>query len=87
MDRNHIKYLVNLGLILSFIITFVSGIMKYPGLLPRLGINYFKLPMGAISLAHDWGGNAMGVFVLFHLILNRRWLVDTTRKIFSRKNN
>jgi hypothetical protein len=83
MNSNKIKYLINIGMGFSFLTSFVTGLIKYPGLLPRLGFDYFGWPLGAISLVHEWSGITMGAFVFLHLVLNRKWIIDTTKKIFK----
>lgn len=84
MDKIKLKYAIDAGLAVSFLGVFVTGIMKFPGLLKSIGIDVKSLPFGAISKLHDWSGIAMGIFVLVHLILNWQWIVCMTKRYFGR---
>jgi len=87
MEKNKIKYFVDVGLLISFILVVVTGIIKFGTLLRAIGINlnYKELPMSQISLIHDWSGVFMVVFVLVHLILNIDWIISTTKDFFKKK--
>ncbi len=87
MDKNKIKYFVDVGLGISFILVLVTGVIKFGTLLRAVGINlnYKELPMSQISLVHDWSGVFMGLFVLIHLILNIDWIISTTKDFFRKK--
>jgi len=54
-----------------------------------LGIThlYFVLPMGSIRIWHEWTSIAMSLLVWIHLILNWKWIINTTRKIFKKSNS
>ncbi|MBN2112340.1 DUF4405 domain-containing protein [Candidatus Woesearchaeota archaeon] len=83
MDSIKLKYWVNVGLIISFLAVAATGIIKFPGLLLKIGINVKNLPFGKISKVHDWAGIAMSLLVLVHLIQNWSWIVAMTKKIFK----
>jgi len=87
MEKNKIKYFIDVGLLISFIVVLVTGIIKFGTLLRTIGINlnYKELPMSQISLVHDWSGIFMGLFVLVHLILNIDWIIATTKDFFKKK--
>jgi len=85
MDKIKLKYFVDLGMGLSFLVVFFTGIFKFPGL-----TNYFKfiyriIPGFNISRVHDWAGLIMGIFVFVHLVLNWNWIVAMTKNIFKGK--
>lgn len=85
MDKRIIaKYWVNIGLTISFLVVFITGVIKFPGFLKSLGVNVKDLPWKQISLWHDWSGIVMGALVLFHLIQNWNWMAGVTKKIFSK---
>ena len=88
MDKNKIKYFVDFGLLISFLIVTVTGIFKFGSLLRAVGIDpaYSELPMRAISAWHDWSGVALALLVLIHLILNFDWIVATTKCFFKKKD-
>lgn len=85
MDNIKLKYWVNIGLIISFLIAFVTGIIKFPGLLLKLGISSKGLPWRQITRLHDWSGVVMGVLVFVHLVQNWSWMVAMTKKTFGKK--
>ena len=85
MDKSKLNYWIDVGLIISFLIAAVTGVLKFPGLLPSLGISYSSLPMRQITRAHDWWGIVMTVLVLVHLFLHWKWLVVMTKSLFKKK--
>ncbi len=87
MVKNKIKYFVDVGLLISFLIVTVTGFVKFGTLLRTVGINleYSELPMKAISAWHDWSGVVLAFLVLVHLILNFDWIVATTKDFFKKK--
>lgn len=86
MDRGIINYIVDMGLVLAFILSFFTGILKWPGLVIKLGLSYSDLPMGAITKIHDFSSLAMGLLVLIHIIMHWRWIVSFTKKLLGGKN-
>lgn len=86
MDRGILNYIVDMGLAITFILSFFTGITKWPGLVQKFGLSYNDLPMRAITLIHDWSGLIMGLLVLVHIILHWKWIVAFTKKILAKKN-
>jgi hypothetical protein len=85
MYRAQLKYIVDVGLAISFILCFVTGVIKFPGFIRAIGATHRVLPMRDLTLIHDWTGVLMGLLVLAHLVLNYRWIITMTRQIFGRK--
>ncbi len=85
MDRNKLRYLVDLCLALTFFLCFFTGVAKFPGFLRAIGILGVIAPIRDLSLIHDWSGVAMGVMVMIHLALNYRWIVGMTRAIIEKR--
>jgi len=77
------KWLIDVLMGISFLVCFVTGLLKYQDLLQVTGLNSVVLPFALISDLHDWTGLLMGLFVFLHLVLNRRWIVATTKKILA----
>lgn len=77
------KYLVDIGLGISFLVCFVTGIVKLPGFARFLHTASMALPGTPISVLHDMSGVFMGLFALIHLILNRKWIASVTRKLLG----
>jgi cytochrome b subunit of formate dehydrogenase len=85
MYRAQIKYIVDVGLAVSFILCFITGVIKFPGFLRAIGATRVVLPMRDLTLIHDWSGILLGLLVLVHLVLNYRWIITMTRQIFGKK--
>ena len=84
MNKAKLNYFIDIGLTITFILAFITGIIKWPALLPKLGISYADAPMRTFTLIHDWSGLIMGLLVLVHIALHWRWIVTMTKKIFRR---
>ncbi|MFX0064000.1 MAG: cytochrome b/b6 domain-containing protein [Candidatus Hermodarchaeota archaeon] len=82
--RNIRKYFLNWGLAVSSVITFVTGVIKFPGFLQLLGTNSTSIPMYELSFIHDWVGLASGAFIVLHLALNWHWIVSKTQTLLIR---
>jgi len=81
MKQSHLNYIIDIGMGISFLACFITGVVKFPGLLRSLGINRQALPLYGISVLHDWSGVAMGLLVLTHLVLHWRWIVCMTKRL------
>jgi hypothetical protein len=79
------KYLVDVGLGVSFFFCFVTGIIKLPGFVRFFHRAAIDLPMDRIDMLHDGSGIVLGIFALVHLALNWKWLVSVTRKLIGRE--
>ncbi len=87
VEKIKVKYFVDIGLLISFLLVVVTGIIKFGSFLRALGINldYANMPMKNMALIHDWSGIVMAVLVLIHLILNFDWIISTTKCFFEKK--
>jgi hypothetical protein len=85
MDKNKLNYLIDLGLVISFILVFITGVIKFPELIRYLGLRHRDIPMYEITLIHDWSGIFMGILVFIHLLLHWKWIVVTTRSFLKRR--
>jgi cytochrome b subunit of formate dehydrogenase len=84
INKTKIKYLVDIGLFVSFIGVFVSGIFKfYP--LRNYFVKVFEIiPSELMRTIHDWSGIIMGILVLIHVALNWEFISMETKNIFSK---
>jgi|TARA_B100001971_G_C18108446_1_gene492821 hypothetical protein len=84
MEKNTVKYILDVILGIVFLIVVLTGIFKFSGFREFFGIElgYRDPPMPLISLLHDWSGIVMAVIVLIHLILNWDWIVSMTKSFF-----
>ena len=89
MNRTKVNYFIDIGLAISFFICFITGLIKWPGLIKIIGTSAYKvLHVKNITLLHDWSGLIMGLLVLIHLALHWNWIKAVTKTMLSgRKNN
>jgi cytochrome b subunit of formate dehydrogenase len=83
MDRQLVKWCVDLAMGIAFLVSFITGLLKLTLLLRVLGLTFVMLPLARISDIHDWSGIVLGCCVAVHLFLNRRWIISTTKKVLS----
>ena len=85
MDKVKIKYFVDIGLAMSFLISVITGIIKFPGLTKYFTSIYRVITPFYMAKIHDWSGIAMAFLVFVHLALNWKWIVVMTKNIFVKK--
>jgi hypothetical protein len=81
-----LNYFIDLGMAVAFILSAVTGILKYqeiPRFLVRFGI---YLPTYGITLIHKWAGLALAVSAFTHLLLHWKWLLRMTGNLFRNRN-
>jgi hypothetical protein len=86
MRRAHLKYGIDIGLLITFILCFFTGIVKFPALLDFNWLTRHVIRFKYVTLVHDWSGVAMGILVLAHLVLNWGWIMAMTRQLVKEKN-
>jgi len=82
MNKQVVRWFLDLGMGIFFLISFITGLFKFTLLARTIGLNDLVLPLALMSDIHDWSGLALGIFVAAHLIVNRGWIFTMTRKIF-----
>ena len=87
VSKARINYWIDVGLVVTFICSLLTGLIKWPGLFRLTGIRHTSLPMLEISFIHDWSGLLMGLLVLAHIILHFNWMVLMTKGLFKKKRN
>lgn len=85
MEKSKLLYWTDVGLGISFVITFITGVVKFRAFLPLFFWTYRIFPPRQMAFIHDWFGFLMGVFVLIHLILHWNWIVAMTKNLFKEK--
>ena len=80
MDRLKLDYFIDLGLFVSFLLVFVTGVIKYR----PFGLHEV-LSFPGIRAVHDLSGIVMGILVLVHLFLHWEWIVNTTKCLFKKE--
>ncbi|HNR43549.1 MAG TPA: DUF4405 domain-containing protein [Methanofastidiosum sp.] len=80
MKKSDLNYFIDLGMGLTFVISLITGILKFKEallLFAKIGI---FLPTFWLNFIHDRAGILMGIFVLIHLILHFKWIKVMTKK-------
>lgn len=86
MNKGKINYWIDIGLAFSFFTCFITGLIKWPGLIKIIGTDAYRiLHIQNISRLHDWSGLIMGVLVIVHLVLHWTWIVSMTKNLFRKK--
>ena len=86
MNKVKLNYWVDVGLAISFFICFITGLIKWPGLIKIIGTSAYRtLYVRNISMLHDQSGLIMGLLVLIHLALHWKWIASMTKSILFRK--
>ncbi|MCK5301022.1 MAG: DUF4405 domain-containing protein, partial [Thermoplasmatales archaeon] len=70
---------MNLFLIISFSLVFTTGIIKFPGFLPFIGLNPLSIPLYFITLIHDYSGLTAVILTIFHILLYIKRFLKTTQ--------
>lgn len=83
MDRNTLVYALDLIMGIFFLISFVSGLLKFTLILRLTGLNSLVIPSALISDIHDWSGILLGCCVFLHLYMNRRWIMEMTGRTLA----
>ena len=85
MKRNTLLYIVDVLLFVLSIIVVISGVIKFPGLLPLINIDPFSLPQAEITFLHDWIGIVLTGLTMVHIILNWKWIKAMSKKLIDRR--
>jgi hypothetical protein len=80
-----VRWSVDVAMGITFIITFMTGLLKWTLLMRMFGLTGIVFPLALMSDIHDWAGFFLGVFVAVHLFLNRSWIISTTKRMLAGK--
>lgn len=83
MKNKWVNYWIDAGMGLSAAACFITGIIKWPGLITALGLKYSSLPMEGISALHDGSGIAIGLLAEAHVAMHAKWLMEMTKKALT----
>ena len=84
-DKGRLNYFIDCGLIITFLLAFITGVIKIPELTRYFGDVFLIVPASTLSKIHDISGTVMGLLVLAHLVLHGRWIVAMTKSTFGKK--
>jgi len=82
MNRAKLNYIVDIGLLISFLVVFISGVLKFG---PAIQALRTHIPYSTITPLHDFSGIIMGILVLIHLALHWNWIVSMTKSFIKKK--
>ena len=85
MDSVKLNWLVDIPPGDHFFYLFCYRAFEIYRIVAVTGLSNIILPAALISNLHDWSGILLGLFVFVHLLLNRRWIIPTTKKILRRE--
>jgi hypothetical protein len=82
--RGKRKYKLTLAilLVISFLLVYITGIIKLPAVIARQDVLYYLSIY--ILILHDWSGVSFGSLVIIHIVLHRRWIINTTKTFFRK---
>ncbi|MFA5348464.1 MAG: hypothetical protein WC294_10025 [Methanoregula sp.] len=81
MNMQVVKWCLDLGMGIFFLVSFITGFFKFTILTRAFGLTDIVLPLALMSDIHDWSGLVLGFFVAAHLFINRNWIRTMTRRI------
>ena len=84
MARPGINYTIAILLLITFLSSATTGILKFRPLMRLTGIPLQNLPMGTISSIHDWSGIILVLLILLHIILHWNWIICMTKKMLKK---
>jgi hypothetical protein len=79
-----LNYSIDIGLIITFTVMFITGIIKFRGFTAWTRLDPQVLPMYEISLLHDHVGLLALLFSILHILLHLRWIATTAKTMAQR---
>ncbi len=84
-DIQVIRWCIDIGMAVLFVVVFVTGLFKWTLLMRALGLTDLVMPVALMSDIHDWAGLLLGFMVALHLFMNRAWIISITKKVLAGK--
>jgi hypothetical protein len=82
LGKKYVNYFIDLGMLISFLIVFITGILKFPAFLLITG--YFYTVSEEIFILHDWFALLIAGLAVTHVTLHWKWIVRMTKKIIRK---
>lgn len=76
-----VRWIVDLAMGAVFLVTVITGLFNWTLLMRTSGLTDIVLPLALMSEIHSWAGPVLAMLVFVHLIINRAWILATTKKI------
>ncbi|WP_394698549.1 DUF4405 domain-containing protein [uncultured Methanospirillum sp.] len=70
-------------LLMTTIVSVITGIIKWPGFISTFGLSYRHIPLALITDIHDWSGLCMIIFCSIHVFQFRRAVKRMILKLFT----
>jgi hypothetical protein len=80
--RSLLLYLVDIGMVISFLIVIITGLLKFPAFNPSREL-LFTYSLIFLTL-HDWSGLVLIILSLTHVVLHWKWIRTMSKKIFRK---
>jgi len=74
IKRRTVVRITSILLLLTTIVCVGTGLLKWPGLIPALGLRYREVPVALITDLHDWSGLVMTILIAVHVYQFRGFL-------------
>ena len=74
-----VRSIVNIVMLVAFVLVFTTGLIKFPGLLRSLGMDY-RLIAPQVSPIHDWAGLSLGILIIIHIIIHWKWWASLVKR-------
>lgn len=81
-NRTTLQYLIDLGMVISFVLVLITGLLKFPAFDPSREL-LFEYSLIFLTV-HDWSGLTLAVLALTHVILHWRWIKSMSRKMLRK---
>jgi hypothetical protein len=82
-QRKFLNLLISILLLFTFLLLILTGIIKFPGFLPLIGLSPVSVPLNELSILHDLSGVFVVWFTIIHLILRSKWFKYSTKSLFK----
>ena len=82
--KGRLNYFIDCGLIITFLLSFTTGVIKFPEWTRYFSDVFLLIPASTLSQIHDFSGLFMGLLVLSHLVSHWRWIVAMTKTTFGK---
>ncbi len=81
-NRKTLQYLIDIGMLITSFLLFITGIIKIPSVLNsnQIFLNNSLL----LLIIHDWSGILLTFIIFVHLVLHWKWVVAMTKRIFRK---
>jgi len=78
LNKKFFGYLVDIGMLISFLIILITGVMKFPAFSISRELLY---EYSVLFLTfHDWSGIVLSLLALTHVILHWKWIIEMTKR-------